>query len=83
MRPVYAPENIRVEPRLQLVERPIVARADLPARCDGDVVVGERGEDDLFGLHEHEAFADFDGQLLAPVLPLGYEADNFLQLPGN
>ena len=47
MRAVHAPEHARIEARLQLVERPIVRRAGMLTRDDGDPVVAEGAGDAL------------------------------------
>ncbi len=77
---MHAPEDARVEPRLQLVERPVVRRADVLVRDDRDALVRQRRVDDVLGLHEQEALADLDRQPLAPALPFGDELDDLLQL---
>ena len=44
VRPVHAPEDVRVEPRLQLVERPVVATCRRAGSLTTVIaVVGERG----------------------------------------
>jgi hypothetical protein len=77
---MHAPEDVRVEPRLQLVERPVVRSPHMLTRDDGDGFVGERCINDLIGLHQKKALADFDGEPLLVRLPFGDELDNLLQL---
>ena len=80
VRAVHAPEDGRIEPRLQLVERPVVRRPRVLARYDRDAFVGQRGVDDLFGLDEQEPLADLDRQPLAAALPFGDQLDDLLEL---
>ena len=77
---MHPPEHARVEPFLQLVERPVVRRARVLERDDDDSVVGERGVDDLFRLYQHEPLAHLDRQPIAPVLALGDELDDLFDL---
>ncbi len=75
-----APEDAGVEPLVQLVERPVVRHPGVLARHHGNAFVGQRGENNVFGLHEHESVADLDRQPLAPALTLRDELDDLLQL---
>ena len=70
---MHAPEDVRVEPRLQLVERPVVRGPHVLARDDRDAFVGQRRINNLIGLHEQKALADLDRQPLAARLPLGHQ----------
>ena len=69
-----------IEAFVQVVERPVVRRPDVVAGNDGDGVFGQRGVDDVLGLHEDEALADLDRQPLAAVLAFGDEIEDLLEL---
>ena len=77
---MHAPEDARVEPLVQLVERPVVRRPRVLARHYRDAFVGQRGVNDLLRLHEHEPLADLDGEPFAPALAFGDELDDLLEL---
>ena len=74
------PENLRVQPGLQLVESPVIrCSRDLPSH-NTNRIFREGGIDDLVGLDQHEPLADPDGDLVAPGLPAGHHFDDLLQL---
>ena len=56
--------------RLQLVERPVVRCARVRIGDDGHGIVGERGVENVVGLHEEKPFPHLDGQALPPVLAI-------------
>ena len=77
---MHAPEHVRVEPRLQFVQRPVVGRArHLPCHYVNRLI-GQRGIDDFVGLDEHEPLADPDRHLIAPGLAAGHHFDDLLEL---
>ena len=60
-----APEHLWVQARLQLVQCSVIGRPrHLPCNYVNRLI-GQRGIDDLLGLHQQEAFADPDGHLIA------------------
>ena len=68
VRPMNAPEHVRVQTRLQLVEGSVVGRPrHLPCNYVNRLI-GQRRIDDLFGLHKQEPFAHPDGDLIASGL---------------
>jgi hypothetical protein len=80
MRPVDAPEDIRVQARVQVVQGPVVRRAHyLPCNYVNRVVC-QRGIDDFLSPDEHEAFPDPDYHLIAPDLTSGHHFDDFFEL---
>ena len=64
MRPVDAPEDVRVEMRLQLVQRPAARGAVQCTGHHGDGVVHQRCEHDFLRLHQHEPLACLHGDRL-------------------
>ena len=77
---MHAPEDVRVEPRLQVVQRPVVGRARNLSCNYGNRLVGQRGIDDFVGLYEHEPLADSNRDLVAPSLANGHHFDDLLKL---
>ena len=76
------PEHGGVEPRLKLVECTVVGRARVLLRDDGDAVLGHRRIDDLVRVNEEKPIANLDGEPLPPVLALGNELHDLLELIG-
>ena len=81
MRPVHAPEDIRVQTRLQVVQGSVV-RCPRYLPCNYvNRVVRQGGIDDFLSLDEHEPFSDPDGDLIAPDLPARcHQFDDFFEL---
>ena len=69
MRPVDPPEDRRVEPSRQLIERPVVGRPRHRVCYHDYGLVYQRSVNHLVGLDQHEPFAGADGQLVAAALP--------------
>ena len=81
MRPVHAPEDIRVQTRLQIVQGPVVRRSRYLPCNYVNRVVSQGGIDDFLGLDEHEPFPDADRHLISPDLPAAcHQFDDFLEL---
>src|SRR5437870_13021266 len=83
MRSMDAPENGRVESRLQLVEGAVIRRARVLARDDGNGFVGQRRIENFLRLHQQKPFTDLDGEPFASTLALGDEPDDLLELIGG
>src|SRR5207248_1667527 len=80
MRPVHAPEHARVQPRLQLVERPEIGR---PRKLVGyyvNRVVGQGRIDYLVGLDEQKPLTHLHRHAFALVLPLRHQLDDAFHL---
>ena len=74
------PEDTRIEPLLQFVERPVVRCPRLLIRHHRQAIVGERRVDDLFRVHQQKPLAHLDRQTLASALPFGHELHDLFQL---
>ncbi len=67
-------KTVRIEPSLQLVERPVVGRSgQLPCHYVNRLVA-QRGVNDLIGLDQQEPLADLDSQLLPAALAVGHQS---------
>src|SRR4029078_7205277 len=71
VRPVDPPENTRIQPRLELIERPEIRRARELGGYYVNRVVRQRRIDYLVGLNQQKTLTYLDGYPLAFVLPLG------------
>src|SRR5262245_46964740 len=68
MRAMNSPENVRVEPRLQVVQCPVVRAAGHMACHYVNRLVSQGGIDDVIRVDEEEPFAHLDGHLIPPHL---------------
>ena len=81
MRPVHAPEDRRVEPGLEVVERPVVGGANHLPRYYVNRVIRQRRIYDLIGLDQKEAFPYLERYLVPPaVAPDRHHFDDLFQL---
>jgi hypothetical protein len=80
MRPVDAPEDLRVQPRLQVVQGPVVRRSGYLPCNYVNRVVRQGGIDDFLRLDEHEPFPNPDCDLISPDLPASHHFDDLLEL---
>ncbi len=75
-----APEDLRVEACLEVVERPVVGRAANLACNYGNRLVGQGRKDDFLRPYEHEPLAHLDGDLFPALVALRHHFDDPLEL---
>jgi hypothetical protein len=80
MRAVDAPENLRIQARLELIERPVIGRPGDLACNYVNRLVEEGGVDDLIGLDEEQPVAHLDRHLVTPDRVACKHLYDFLEL---
>ena len=81
MRPVHAPEDRRVEPGLEVVERPVIGGANHLPRYYVNRVIRQRRIYDLIGLDQKEALPHLERDLVpSAVASDRHHFDDLFQL---
>ena len=77
-----APEDLWIEPRMQLFEGAIVRRSRYLIRNNINRILDERRMDDVVGLDQHKSVVNFDGHLVAAVFLDRHHPDQAVELTG-
>ena len=80
MRTVHAPEDLGIEPRMQLFEGSVVRRSRYLICNNINRILDERRMDDVVSLDQYKSVIYFDGHLVPAVFLDRHHADQPVQL---